>query len=321
MTDAVVARFRTVLPAALLLTGILFLTDLGPLAQPVRADVRITDDTGRTITLAAPARRIIALYGGFNEILAAMGQTDRIIARTKADLTPPAIAALPSIGTHMRPNTEIITSLGPDCILQLGGRKQAAQTRQELERLGFPVVFFQPASFADLFDVIRRVGILTGEEAAADALTRDMRKRLDAVARTVAQADVRPTVFFEVRYPNLLGAGTGSIVDDIIRRAGGRNVLEGSQKLVRLNEEELVHLNPQVYLLQYGPMNPTPVPPARRPHFSSLAAVRQGRILAVDEKAYSRPGPRAVDAVEQLAAFLHPHLPFPHLQTNSTPAP
>lgn len=266
----------------------------------------IVDDAGRTITLQAPAKRIIALYGGFNEILAAMGLEGRIIARTKADTQPASIADLPSIGTHMRPNTEIITALGPDCILQLGGRKQAAETQQALERLGFPVAFFQPASFAELFDVIRRIGVLTDSPEAALALVSGMEKRLDAVTRAVAHEPARPTVFFEVRYPNLLGAGARSIVDDIITHAGGRNVLESDMKLVRLNEEELIRLDPHVYIMQTGPMNPVPVPMTERPHFVTLRAVTDNRLLTVDEHAFSRPGPRAVEAVEELARFLHP---------------
>ena len=266
----------------------------------------IVDDAGRTITLNGPARRIIALYGGFNEILAAMGLEDRIIARTKADTQPASIAALPSIGTHMRPNTEIITALGPDCILQLGGRKQASETQQILESLGFPVVFFQPSSFAELFDVIRRIGVLTDSPQAAQALVAGMEKRLDAVARAVAHEPARPTVFFEVRYPNLLGAGARSIVSDIVTHAGGTNVLANDMKLVRLSEEELIRLDPQVYVMQTGPMNPTPVPMHERIHFATLRAVKDGRLLTVDEHAFSRPGPRAVDAVEELAKFLHP---------------
>lgn len=307
----------TVLTASVALVSMLLHSI--PCTAGKNTPVSITDDTGTTITLPAPAQRVIALYGGFNEILAAMGLEDRLIARTKADAEPPSIAALPSIGTHMRPNTEIIASLNPDCIIQLGGRKQALETRQALERLGFPVVFFQPASFADLFSTIARIGVLTGAEPAAHNLIAALTQRLDAVTAVVAQQPARPTVFFEVRYPNLLGAGAQSIVNDIILHAGGRNVLDAEAKLVRLNEEELIHRDPQTYVLQTGPMNPTPVPLAEREHFRTLQAVRNNKILTVDEHAFSRPGPRAVEAVEQLARFLHPAAFAP--QQAAAPAP
>jgi len=51
------------------------------------------------VVLKAPAQRIVALYGALNEILAGMGLTERLVARTEADHEPPAIETLPVIGT------------------------------------------------------------------------------------------------------------------------------------------------------------------------------------------------------------------------------
>ena len=68
----------------------------------------------------------------------------------------------------------------------------------------------------------------------------------------------------------------------------------------------VIEIDPEVYVVQRGPMNQDPSAPSSRPHFQVLRAVKNGRIVVVDEQAYSRPGPRAVDAVEALAKFLHP---------------
>ena len=75
---------------------------------------------------------------------------------------------------------------------------------------------------------------------------------------------------------------------------------------MRLSEEELIRLNPDVYLVQKGPMNPDPSPPGDRPHFQTLAAVIAERTHVVDEKVFSRPGPRNLDAAEELFPLLHP---------------
>ena len=115
----------------------------------------------------------------------------------------------------------------------------------------------------------------------------------------------RPKVFFEVRYPNLLGAGAKSIVNDVIKYAGGTNCVTANKKLVRLDMESLLACNPDLYVIQRGPMNRNPTPLALRPHFQLLDAVKAGRVLHVDEQVFSRPGPRSVDAVEELARALH----------------
>lgn len=272
------------------------------------APVEIADDTGRTIRLDRPATRIIALYGAYNEILAGMGLESRIVGRTKADVLPPSIVEKPSIGTHMRPNVEIVLSLKPDLILQSAGRREAMMPVNQLRTQGVPVAVFDPISFADLFSVIRRLGILTGEPAAAEHLVTSLEGRLNRVKKRLEQSTSRPKVVFEIRYPNLLCAGTKTIVNDVIEYAGGTNCITNEKKIVRVDMERLISCNPDYYIVQRGPMNRDPQPTTDRPHFEVLEAVRKGRVITVDEQLFSRPGPRSVDAVEQLARFIHPGL-------------
>jgi iron complex transport system substrate-binding protein len=283
---------------------VFFVLFLQAINSPAAYGVEVFDDLGWRVSLPAPAKRIIALYGAYNEILAALGLEDRIVGRTKADKVPPVILSKPVIGTHMRPNIEIVLGVRPDLALQLAGRQEALDAVQQLRREGLPVAVFNPSTFHELFSVIARIGILTGEPERARRVTADLQSRLDRVRASFKASERRPSVFFEVRYPNLLGAGRASIVNDIISHAGGRNVVDIRKKLVRMNMEALIGLNPDTYLVQQGPMNQDPSPPSTRPHFQILRAVKQGRILIVDEQVYSRPGPRCVDAVEELAMFL-----------------
>lgn len=266
----------------------------------------ITDDTGTHICLDKPATRIAPLYGAISEILQGLGKCEAIVVRTRGDELP-CLENVPAAGTHLRPNLELLLGISPDLAVQMSGRKKAMLPVARLRQHGIPTAVFTVHDFADLFRVIRTLGTLTGSEKRARQLVRSMQHRLASVTRSVKDLP-RPGVFFEVRYPNLLGAGRRSMVNAVVERAGGRNVLTQDKKLVRLNEEILVALNPDVYVLQRGPMNPSPVPPEQRDHFSGLKAVHKGRVLTVDERLYSRPSPRSVDAVEQLAGFLHPEL-------------
>lgn len=268
--------------------------------------VEILDDTGRTIRLNGPAMRIIALYGAYNEILDAMGLESRLVGRTKVDRLPPSILSRPSIGTHMRPNVELVLALKPDLIVQGGGRRDAMLPVNQLRGEGLNVAVFNPTTFAELFSVIEKLGRLTGETAGAEKLVNSMKHRLAAVQNRVRPRGERPKVFFEVRFPNLLAAGRKSIVNEVIERAGGQNCITLDKKLVRVNMESLIACNPDFYIIQKGAMNPDPGPPAERPNFLVLDAVKQGRVHKVDEQVFSRPGPRSVEAVEQLARLLHP---------------
>jgi iron complex transport system substrate-binding protein len=270
--------------------------------------ISIVDDFGNRVPLPGPAKRIIALYGAFNEILGAMGLEERIVGKTKADSLPRSILAKPSIGTHMRPNVEIVLSLKPDLILQAAGRKEGAAIVDQLRKEGLCVAVFNPSTFETLFSAIRKLGLLTGEEAAAENLVQSLGQRLAAVETRLKTIATRPSVFLEVRHTNLLGAGRTSIVNEIIEKAGGRNCIDLPKKMVRIGMETLIEKDPDVYVVQQGPMNRNPTLPSERPHFRVLEAVKNKRFLMVEEQVYSRPGPRSVEAVESLAAFLHPEL-------------
>ena len=262
---------------------------------------QITDDRGAAVAVAAPPQRIISLYGGLTEILSALGVADRVAARIQGDET---IKGIPTVGTHLQPNVEMILALKPDLVVQ-GGVAKGMPALARLEAAKVPVAMFAPRDFAGLFSTITRLGALTGREEEATALVRSMEAKLADVAERVANRP-RPRVFFEVRELNLLAAGQGSLVNDIITRAGGENIVTSPQKLTLFSLEALIQANPEVYIIQQGPMNRSPEDIYTRPYFQELKAVKARRVLVVSESLYSRPGPRSAEAVEELARFLHP---------------
>lgn len=263
----------------------------------------IRDDLDQQISLKSPPQRIISLYGGLSEVLIALGLKDRVVAHIQGD---DSLANIPTVGTHLQPNVEMILALKPDLVVQ-GGVPKGMPALKKLEAEGVPVAMFAPHDFPGLNSTIQRLGALTGQEKAAAALNRGLQDRLQQVAeRLQGRKPVR--VFFEVRYHNLLAAGRGSMVNDIITRAGGVNVVETAQRLAPFSLEALLQAQPEVYLIQQGPMNRSPDDIYSRPYFQELRAVQAKRVLVVDEGLFSHPGPRSAEAVEQLARFLHPEV-------------
>jgi len=273
------------------------------LAAPVWGACQIKDDLGQEVFLAAPPQRLVSLYGGLTEVLIALGLQDRIVARIQGDQSLPN---LPTVGTHLQPNVEMILALKPDLVVQ-GGVPKGMPALKKLTTEGVPVAMFAPHDFPGLFSVIQSLGKLTGTDEAAVTLNRRLEERLAQVARRV-QGLPPVRVFFEVRSINLLAAGRGSMVNDLITRAGGVNVVENPQKLAPFGLEALLQADPEVYIIQKGPMNKSPENIYSRPYFQELRAVKARRVLLVDESLFSRPGPRSAEAVEQLARFLHPEV-------------
>src|SRR5947207_444024 len=133
----------------------------------------VTDDAGRRVTLAAPARRVVSLLPSFTEILFAIGAGDRLVGRTTWCDYPPAALAVPSVGDGMPPNVEAVAARRPDLVVvyRSGPNVTAAQ---QLERLGVQTVLFDLNRLEELGPVARRLGVLTGRTAAGDSLARAM---------------------------------------------------------------------------------------------------------------------------------------------------
>lgn len=273
------------------------------LVQPVSATagIEVTGSDGYAITLERPAESIVSLYGAFNEILLALDCGHLVKARTKADADIPQLAHLPSAGTHMRPNLELIAAAKPDVVLQMQGRHEALQDVQALRKLGIKTLVFEINSFAQLFETTQKLGLLTGSSNKARSLVDSWKKDLASLAER-HKGKKKPAVFYEARYPNLLAAGGKGIVNEIIAAAGGENVVNLPKKLARINEEFLLATNPDVYIMQKGPMNPMPTPLENRSNFQSLKA----RAYIVDERIFSRPGPGSIKAAMELERLLYP---------------
>lgn len=235
------------------------------------------------------------------DILAGMDLADRIVARTEADPAPAGEPDLPVIGTHMRPNIERVLAVRPDLVLQMDGRGEARESAARLAALGIPTAVFAVSDFPTLFSAIDRIGVLCGDETAACKRREALTSRLLAVKRPDGPT---PRVFFEVRSGSLLAAGSTSMTAAVIAAAGGKNAVAAKEKIVRLSDEELLRLAPDVCLTQRGPMNPEARSMAERPEYATLPCVRNGRAFVVDEALFSRPGPGSVTAVEELAKLL-----------------
>src|SRR2546428_8448311 len=140
---------------------------------PVGRGIAVTDDAGRRVTRAAPARRVVSLLPSFTEILFAIGAGDRLVGRTTWCDYPPQALAVPSVGDGMPPSVEAVAARHPDLVVLYRSGPNVAAAEQ-LERLGIRTVLFDLNRLEDLGPAARRLGVLTGRRAPADSLARVM---------------------------------------------------------------------------------------------------------------------------------------------------
>jgi len=155
----------------------------------------------------------------------------------------------------------------------------------------------------------RRLGKVLGAEPAAEELAASLEARLAELARKLAGHAPR-RVFFVVWTDPIITTGPHTFIADALRHAGAESVIRVDQDWPRINIEEVLRQNPD-YLVFSGTHPEDPQSTIRdlskRPGWRSLPAVEAQRFAVVSD-ALSRPAPRIVDAIEDLARQLHPGL-------------
>lgn len=266
--------------------------------------ISLVDDDGVQVTITAEPQRIVTFAPSMTEIVYALGLGDRLVGVSGPfDDYPPEAAKVEQIGGAgdfgVDPNVERVVALEPDLFLTISG---GDAWKAELRDLGVPIVTLNATDFADLLKDIETVGTLTGASAQAQTLVDDMAARAETIA---AQATERVSCFFEVYYPPLTTVGPNTFVYDLLERAGCDPVTAGAKSdYPEWSVEDLVASAPEVYLATLDSLK-SPGAVAKRPGFDGIAAVAAGNIVLVDGDLVTRPGPRVVDGLEQLAVALH----------------
>ena len=262
--------------------------------------VTVTDDAGRSVTISARPERIVSLAPANTEIVAALGALDRLVGVTTYCDYPPEVAELPKMGDFVGPNMEAIAAADPDLVLVTTGVQ--AEAIGQLEALGASVVAIDPQTLDGLLASIGTVGAAIGEPEAAAELVASMELQIEDIAEQVEGAPVR--CFLEIAQDPLFTVGSGTLLNELIEYAGGENVVT-EPGYVAYSVEQLVQADPDVYLATLGSMS-SPSDITGRPGYANISAVAAGRVFLLDDNLVSRPGPRVVEGIRQIAEALHP---------------
>ncbi len=293
-------------PRLLALAGLIFLlTPYVSLLSDVSARTLI-DQAGELRKIPDNPRRIVALAPSVAEMIFILGRGDRLVAATQYSNHPPAARTLPRVGSYARLDVERVASFGPDLCLAIKDGNPRHLVRK-IEALGIPVFAINPRSLTGIMEAIEQLGVVVNAEEKAAGIVADMRKRISAVRRRVAETHDRPRVFFQIDASPIVAAGTETFIHELIETAGGINTTKGSVAYPRLSWEEVLALRPEVAVItsMAGGMSPETLLAAWR-RWPRISAVARGRVHVVDADLFDRPTPRILDGLETLLEIIHP---------------
>jgi iron complex transport system substrate-binding protein len=268
----------------------------------------ITDEIGRSVNITPAPQRIVSLAPGITETLYELGLDDKIAGVTSYCNWPPRARQKPRIGGFTNPSIEKIVSLKPDLIIATidGNRKD---TVNQLERIGLPVYVINPSDTDKILNGILHIGEITNRKDAAKKLSEKLRKRLDNITAQTKNKS-KPKVFFQIGLEPVITAGRGTLINELIGRAGGVNIAgRDTARYPRYSAEGIMAGSPDIIL--FAPMaNDKEFTAVKKfwQQFPGIPAVKNNKIYPINTDLISRASPRLFDAIETMAVIFHPEI-------------
>ncbi|MGA7234666.1 MAG: helical backbone metal receptor [Bryobacteraceae bacterium] len=259
-----------------------------------------------TLSTWAQPRRIVSTFPSVTETLFALGIGDRVVGVSTYCRYPPAVLALPKIGTYTKPDVEKIALLRPDLVIIQRGAPGLAD---RLSAVGLRCLPVKVGSLDEVYSMILDIGAAAGVQDKASSLNEQIRSRLESIRHEHILRQRIPVLMVVGRTPglltNLIAVGSSTYLEELLQIAGGVNVLgDTAIAYPHISLETVVRLNPNV-ILDMSMMGEAGEPGPREEHLrqswlahKELAAVRNGMVFGLTSETLVTPGPRVVDAVE-----------------------
>ena len=266
----------------------------------------VKDQIGRSVPVPVQPKRVISLIPSLTEIVFDLGRGDVLVGATQYAKEPPAAANLPRVGSYLHLDIERIVALKPD--LCLGVRDgNPGHLIERIEKMGIPVYAFDPQTISEIMESVRLLGDILDARQRADEIVRAMKRKMAEVDQKVSRVNKKPGVFFQIDAAPIVSAGSGTFIDRLINRAGGKNLAGGPVSYPRFSWEDILAMQPEVVIIasMAGGYSEEQLKAAWR-KWPQIPAVRQDRLYVVNADLFDRPVPRLVDGLVELADILFP---------------
>lgn len=293
---------KKVLSVILAITFIFALSACG--VQPnTRGSIAITDSRGIEVTLNKTPEKIVSLMPSNTEILFALGCGEKIIAISDYCNYPEKTSNIPKLPTGEQLSIEQIIALSPDAAI-IGKMTAMEDQVNQLEQAGVKVIVTEANNLSETYEVIEMLGTAMGKEKEASTIVKDMKEGFEKIKKEV-ENKAEPKVYVEVsplEY-GLWSCGQNTFIQELIEIVGIKNIFDDIEGWAAVSEEQIIVRNPDIILTTSSPLTGIEDPVGEissRENWSGIEAVKNDRIIMLDADMISRPGPRLLDAANDL---------------------
>lgn len=277
-------------------------TAVASLAFPALAQDEVTPFTDPS--------RLVAIGGSLLEIVYALGEEGKLVARDTTGVYPPEAMALPDVGYMRALSPEGVLAVNPSALLVVEG-SGPPETLDVLAKGSVPYVtvpddFSHEGVLAKVRTVGKALGVADKAEALATELDQQM-QAAEAATKDVPEAERQKVLFvISVQDGKIRAAGTGTAANGIIELAGAINPLAEMHGYQTLSDEAILTANPDVVLFMNNTGATDFVDKLKaNPALAATPAVTNGRIEQIDGAFLLGFGPRTPAAILELSHQLY----------------
>ena len=284
--------------------------------EPSTTESDMLDRAGNGIVLPEKIDKIVSMAPSTTQVLIELGLADKIIgidtnSLTYADKLDPNVATF----DMMSPDCELIASLEPDIVFTSGMSSVGGTSPfQSLIDSGVCVADIpSSASIADIAEVIRFIGTVTGKENEAEDLVEAMTLYISAVediAKTVPEGEKKTVLLMmnvpSAEYPTIYSVGKGTYMDEMFGIIGAENAFGDQEGWLSISIEEALAADPDVILMDCNWMPGADEAVKALEGWENVTAVKNGDVYQIDEDLCSRPNHHVAEACAEWAKCVYP---------------
>ncbi len=269
---------------------------------------------------AGPPERVVSTSPALTEMVFALGAGGRLAAVSDYCKWPEEATEKPRTGGLFDTNVERLMALRPDLVLLTPYHREL---QPRLRNVSIPSETIPAENVSEILAAIEQLGEFFGARERAASLTADIRGRLEQLEKAAPPPEDRPRVLLflgteESTLSNAMGVGPGTFLDEMLRAAGGRNLLENARApYPQLSVEAIIRTPPDVVVFLGGEPWESEEEQARA---ERMARQRWNARLGYVTEDFPRfiflrgghpqiPGPSFIDYAEWLAGKLSPESP------------
>ncbi|MBU2440189.1 ABC transporter substrate-binding protein [bacterium] len=274
-------------------------------AEASNYPLTIIDDTGSVVTIPEEPQRIISTAPSNTEILFSLGLENKIVGVTNYCNYPEKANNVEKIGEMTPLNLEKIASLKPDLILGYG-LYQLGEIAP-LKEAGYNIIIIEPMTINETLKSIRMVATICGITEKGNSLVESLTQRINKIKTKTSNIDIskRPKIFIGGIYETIWTPGEGTLFNELITLAGGRNIAASLPGWAKISPEFVAKEEPEIIIIPIGAMGQVDESNikeniSKHAGWSNIPAIKSGKIFVVNEDLFYRAGPRLIDGLEKL---------------------